>query len=158
MSVEVSDVRRTLKREVAPAGGVSTDWGLGTDAVGGTRTVTTSFTIHPTADPLDWPVRPCEPWCDHSTAGHGDEVHPQDRYCYSEYQIVPLSRHKPERWADGVWKKSCLNVLLRREYRESAPYVVVHCEETDAELCLTLDEAQILVAKLSGLLLLEANR
>lgn len=103
---------------------------------------------------FDVPLRPCEPWCDSArTPGHADE-HPEDRECTSPYEVLRLSnrRHPPERYCDGVWRYPWLSVYLRREYDHDEATLVLHSEETDKELYLTLDEVRTLARHMSHLL------
>lgn len=116
--------------------------------------MTTTIESDLSAIPL-FPTRTCEPWCEEGDA-HGDK-HPDDRRCYSTSQRVPLSRHKPEAYSDG-WHMSQLTTYLTREYRDDQPHIVVHCEESDEEIRLSLTETNLLVQALSGLLLTEASR
>jgi hypothetical protein len=86
------------------------------------------------------PVRPCEPWCEVGTGEHATQ-HPDDRSCWSTYNVVPLSRHKPQETVDGDWLQARLNVYLRRRAGEPDSLIYLHSEETDEELLLTLPEA-----------------
>jgi hypothetical protein len=88
---------------------------------------------------LEVPLRECTSWCEVG-GGHGDE-HPDDRACWSTYQIVPLSRHQALRMGDGKFWQAFLNVYLRRRVGEDEPVIYVHSEEADKEIVLTLAEA-----------------
>ena len=62
------------------------------------------------------------------------------------------SRHRAEKYSDGVWRYPWLNVYLRRDHDHDDASVVIHSEETDKELFLTLEETRTLRDHLSSLL------
>jgi len=100
------------------------------------------------------PLRECTPWCEKGD-GHPDEF-PHDRRCWSSYGRVPLSvaggHHKFVGTVDDTWVLPHLNVYLSRDYDLEDPQVVIHSEDADAELYLSLDAARSLRDKLDGLL------
>jgi hypothetical protein len=50
---------------------------------------------------LALPIPACESWCEEGEAQHARE-HPEDRSCWSTYQVVPLSRHEPGRYGGNA--------------------------------------------------------
>ena len=92
---------------------------------------------------LDLRIEPreCTPWCTDGS-GHGEQ-HPEDRYCTSPFEIVPLTHtfHQPAHYTDGTWGRPYLNVYVRREHDLEESHVVIHSEETDKELYPSLTEA-----------------
>jgi hypothetical protein len=99
---------------------------------------------------LEVPLRTCTPWCENGD-GHGDE-HPEDRSCWSTFQVVPLSQHSTSKYTHGTWRIAYLNVYLRRLPQSVEPLLYVHSEETDEEIRLTLDEARRLRDELTAAL------
>jgi hypothetical protein len=97
------------------------------------------------------PVRECAQWCEDGPDTHATQ-HPDDRSCWSTYQVIPLSRHRAQKMDDGTYLRAFLNVYLRRPVREDESLVYIHSEETDAELLLTLPAPRELHRVLGSLL------
>lgn len=118
------------------------------------RTMTTATEVSPAAleDPRRYPLRPCEPWCDKGNQ-HADE-HPVDRQCWSPFEIVTLRHHSVSGdFRDGWWA-DYLNVFLRRDPLAESPHIVIHHEEADQEIRMSLAEASELADYLIRLLAL----
>lgn len=98
-----------------------------------------------TSADLGIPTEPCAPWCD-TPSGHDPKLHPEDRACWSEYRVVPLSLHDPLKYSDGR-RRDFAEVYLRRRLGQ-APRVVMHAEGSDDEYELTVAEAQQLAKEI----------
>lgn len=115
--------------------------------------MTTSSTTTPDAayNELAIPLRECAPWCIEGD-GHPDEF-PEDRYCRTRAQVVPLSLGEPYKEA-GAWYLPSVDLYMSRERTEDEPkFSLVHDDLCPAGIRFT--EAELRQLAGAALLLLD---
>lgn len=96
-----------------------------------------------TSSELVVPLRACAPWCTEGD-GHADEM-PDDRYCRTDSQIVPLSLGEPYA-SHGQWFLPSVDLYMTRERdQDEARFSLVHDELAPAGIRLTANELRRLV-------------